>query len=683
MYTDRNAFNGWYYSEDNIVYSSPADMNYLGEFHKFLYQVFVQIFNKVILENKECTADTIYTDADGKLSASVAEEIKHQMDLHQGDDTDRRSLFCRNASALFGIDEFIPFNKMPKFIFDYFVNHRADASLHVFIDKFKDYLVDNLTYFIDDVYKSIGAHQIANGTGAPKTTLCNKLVKVYYDWLTALSIGYPGNSMTLDCSEGFDYFLNRLKNDNPFYTEMQLKVRNEGGEGYRLVNFGTYEQLFARLQENVKGVISRESFIVSFHPCDMITCSLGYNWSSCQSFVNIFNDFPRGYGQGSNYQGMYNKGNFQFAAGNCFIAYVPYEKLPNVPQYLWAKLKRCLIWVNNDLNCMRQNYFYPGKPSDQETLAFAKVIREYIQNVVAPFNFSNGTMDWKSTYKSFKRVSNIDDPNFDKFTEVYTLNAGRFDDPILCAAYLKGTKDATLIYAADFPTFDTGRLGSSFFKRTYNVCPVCGKQHNSEGLCDHCKAERIEHNGVLVHPSDLLKVTIDGDVKYFDVDELDNLKEYVSVEDGTMVNFKNAYKVFMPSGIKYFKELPNYVKQCKICNEYFHPNFMVGDVCLDHINTVLNDNLDIDIDFDVVLQSFLDGHLSFTCNDYSALQRLCSILAEHGVLWQSGKSPSEFVPSSEVSKGRYLSCNKCKLILSFQPKSSVVALSKLFEKGGE
>lgn len=679
FYLDVGDFRGWNYSKDNPILRSSFNDFYLGEFYNSLYRVFVRLFYSVILEGVEPTDDSVYTDKDAKLSKVSCEAIQKVIADHT-EEEDKRSVFARRFSELFGVD-FVPFNKIPKFLFDYAVAHQKD-----FVSKFKEvenFFLINEEYFYADVYKAIGAHQLSGDVGPVKTTLTNKLVKTFYDWLTALTIGTPGNPFEIATNEPFEHYVNKMKNDFRFFTDEQFKIRDTETGGFRLVDSGTFEQIFARLQENVRGSMSRESFIVSFHPCDMITCSLGYNWSSCQSFVNKFNDFPRGYGNGSNYGGTYNRGNFQFSCGNGFIAFVPYEKLEGVPQFLWAKQKRCLLWVSNELNCMRQNFFYPGRPTDQESLAFAKVIREYIQNICAPFNFSNGTIDWKSCSKQVRHISNLDESDFSKFTEVMTYNSGRYDDPILTASYLKGIENGTLVYASDFPTFDTGRLGNSYFQRTYNVCPICGKQHSREGLCDNCKAELIEHNGKMIHPSNLLKIIVDGETKYFDYTELGLLNDYVAVEDGTHVPFKSAFKVFMPSGIKYFKTLPDYVKQCKVCGEYFHPNYMVGDVCVDHINTVLDDNLDIEIDFDVVLKSFLNSTLSFACNDTEALTKLLNILNDKGVKWQSGKNPSEYIPSSRISLGRFLSCDNNKLIVSSRAKSTVVKLSKLFKKGGE
>jgi len=679
-YLDRFLALDWDFNLNVPIIPLPSSDFYLGDAHAFLYPLFVNLFQKVILEDKSTSVDSVYTDVDAKLSKDKCESIQTFINEHT-EQEDKRSVFSRRFSEMFETD-FIPFNKIPKFIFEYALNHRV----YGYEDKFKairDFISRNLDYFYADIYKSIGAHQLSGDVGPVKTTLTNKLLKIFYDWLTALTIGYAGNPFEITDDQTFEFYVNKMKNDFTFYSDEQFKIRDLQNGGFRFVNVGTYEQLFARLQENVRGTTSRESFIVSFHPCDMITCSLGYNWSSCQSFVNKFNDFPTGYGYGNNYGGTYNRGNFQFSCGNGFIAYVPYEKLNDRQQYLWAKKKRCLLWVSNELNCMRQNFFYPGRPEDQETLAFAKVIREYIQNICAPFNFSNGTIDWKSCSKRVRHLSELNDSDFTKFTEETTFNSGRYDDPILTASYLKGIENGKLIYAHDFPTFDTGRLGNSFFKRTYNVCPVCGKQHSHEGMCDHCLAECIDHNGKKVHPSNLLKVVVDGETKYFDYTELDILNEYVAVEDGTHVPFKSAFKVFMPSGIKYFKALPDYVKQCKVCKEYFHPSFMVGDVCIEHINTVLDDNLDIEIDFDVVLQSFLNSTLSFACNDTEALTKLLNILNDKDVKWQSGKNPSEYIPSSRISLGRFLSCDNKKLIVSSQAKSTVVKLSKLFKKGGE
>jgi hypothetical protein len=302
-------------------------------------------------------------------------------------------------------------------------------------------------------------------------------------------------------------------------------------------------------------------------------------------------------------------------------------------------------------------------------------------------------MDWK-VKKGVGRCwsSNVDDADFDKFQEVYDSIPGRYDDPIMALSYLKTAKETpSLNYALKFPRLDTG-LGSnshnnmtiSFFSSTRGTCPICGKHTTRGGICSNCSKELVEHNGQKVHPSDLVSINVGGVVKYFDINELDKLSDYVVIEDGTAVEFKSAFKVFMPSGIKYFKALPDYVKQCKVCKEYFHPSFMVGDVCVEHFNTALNDGNvdDIVVNIDEVLKAFLAESLSFDCNDTDNLLALLRLLDTHNIKWVSGVKASDYVPITVSAKRMFLSLNKGKLILSSRSKSTVVKLGNLFKKGG-
>ena len=699
-YLDRSHWSAWEFSATDVVPSSASSNFYLGGFHTLLYRIYICVFRKVVLENKDIVADASYTDADARLSASYVNYIQKYINSYtETIDISETKKYAgafsalRDVYMLLGSKEPIPFNKLPKAIFDKIVSLGLNDEYSKFMRDLTICFEKNENFFVADLYKAIGAHQMCGDVGPVKTTLCNKLVKSYYDWLAALTIGFSGNPISMVAEDNtFAHSVEFLKSFI-FYTDNPFKVREEGREGFKLVNYGTYEQLFARLQENVKGSLVREYFIVSFHPCDMITCSLGYNWSSCQSWIDDFSDLPSGYGIGNNYSGMYNRGNFQFLCGNGFIAYVPHEKLEGVPQYLWAKKKRCLIWVGDNLDCMRQNYFYPGKPTDQETLAFGKVIREYIQNVCAPFNYSNGTIDWKV----FKGVgknwsSSIDEAGFDKFEERYDPSGGiRYDDPIMAISYLKTkTEKSYLYYALDFPRLDTGLVSpnynriASFFSHTSGTCPVCGKHTSHGGICSKCEKELIEHNGHKVHPSDLVSINVDGKIIYKDITELKDLENFITVEDGTVVEFKSAFKVHMPSGIKYFKELPDYVKQCKVCKEYFHPSFMIGDVCIDHFNSsIASESEDVTVDLEEVLKAFMLGTLSFDCNDSDNLMSLLKLLDNHNVKWVSGRKASEYCPSSNSAKKMYLSLNRGKLIISAQAKSTVVKVSNLFKKGGE
>ena len=694
-YLDRHLWSAWAYSPNCVVSCSPSQQRYLGKFHQILYALYLSAFDVVILEQTPVSRDDEYDDSDARLSVEYVNYVKDYISQHT--QADQRGAFCTAGIGSLvsdNPDEFIPFNKLPKAIFNKISSVRKnDDEYEALVKSLELYFDEHSEDFIADLYKSIGAHQMAGTQGPVKTTLCNKLVKSFYEWLTALTIGFSGNQYSL-VDNDFDYYLSRMK-DFIFYTDAPFKVRNDGQEGFELVYRGTFDQVFARLQENVKGSLVRENFIVSFHPCDMITCSLGYNWSSCQSWIDNFEDLPRGYGSGSTYGGAYNRGNFQFMCGNCFIAYIPHEKIKDVPQFLWAKKKRCLIWVGDNLDCMRQNFFYPGKPTDQETLALGKVIREYIQNVCAPFNFSNGTIDWKVKVYTSDYSSNIEDLDFDKFEEQYDPSGGlRYDDPIMALSYLKTVYGTPYLnYALSFPRLDTGLVyaGSarnridSFFASTHGVCPICGKRTTRGGICANCSKELIEHNGQMVHPSDLVSINVGGAIKHFDVNELDKLGEYVVTEDGVAVEFKSAFKVYMPSGIKYFKTLPDYVKQCKVCKEYFHPSFMVGDVCIEHFNSALasesSDSLVVDIE--EVLKVFLAGKLSFDCNDTDNLLALLRLLDNHHIKWVSGIKASDFVPRTTNSKKMYLSLNNGKLILSTQAKSTVVKVSNLFKKGGE
>jgi len=693
-YLDRSHWAAWNFSRFGVVPYSASSNFYLGDFHSRLYRLYIRVFTMVILEYKELVPDATYTDEDARMSVVSVNRTKDFIAENTGED--QRGAFCTAGIAKIlsdKEDEFIPFNKLPKVIFEKIISLGNNDDYSKFMAELETYFLNNEDKFVADLLKAIGAHQMAGEVGPVKTTLCNKLVKSYYDWLAALTIGCSGNPISTVAEDNtFAHSVEFLKSFI-FYTDNPFKVRTEGTEGFTLATRGSYEQLFARLQENVKGSLVREYFIVSFHPCDMITCSLGYNWSSCQSWIDDFSDLPAGYGIGSNYSGMYNRGNFQFLCGNGFIVYVPHEKLEGVPQYLWAKKKRCLIWVGDNLDCMRQNYFYPGKPTDQETLAFGKVIREYIQNVCAPFNYSNGTIDWKVHKGAGKNWScSIDEAGFDRFEERYDPSGGiRYDDPIMAISYLKTKTDKSyLYYALDYPRLDTGLASpnynriSSFFSHTTGTCPICGKHTSHGGICSKCQKELIEHNGHKVHPSDLVSVNIDCKTIYKDITELKDLENFITVEDGTVVEFKSAIKVHMPSGIKYFKELPDYVKQCKVCKEYFHPSFMIGDVCIEHFNrAIASDTEDVAIDLEEVLKAFMLGTLSFDCNDSNNLLALLKLLDNHNVKWVSGRKASEYCPSSNSAKKMYLSLNRGKLIISAQAKSTVVKVSNLFKKGGE
>lgn len=693
-----DVFTSWYYS----IYVLPDSQCFdLGPFHSVLYNLFCSAFNKVILENKYISEDTIFVGEDGVLSANIVDEVKDCISSHTKSDV--RGAFCTAgiANLLSGEEgNFIPFNKLPEKIFNKRYSEIANGDIESFDISLRDYFDNHFGEFLSDLFKSIGAHQMCGDKGPVKTTLTNKLVKSFYEWLTALSVGSNGNPR-FDSRNDFSYYVNYLKQFT-FYSEEAIKQRNSE-QGFTLSYYGTYEQIFARMQESVKGTVTKESFIVSFHPCDMLTCSLGYNWSSCQSWVNKFGDLGSYYGYATNnYGGCYSGGNMQFLCSNCFIAYMPHKAVENLPQYYWPKKTRCLIWVGDNLDCMRQNFFYPGKPNDEISKSLAKAIREYIQDVVAPFNFSNGTADWvcKRNTDSFGSTFVEDFVSEGKVKEIYSSrnSSCRYNDPIAAVSYLKGDNTRALVYAIDFPKLDTGipngiyeSCNSTYGARrsffTYSgskVCPICGKAVTKKGICSNCKSEMVTHNGKKIHPSDLVTIQTANGYEHFDLTELDSLEQYVSVEDGVFANFKSAYKVFMPSGIKYFKTLPSYVKQCKVCNEYFHPSFMIGDVCIEHFNSSLKDgdNKSV-VNINDVINSFLEESISFDCEDTDSVVSLLRLLDEKKVKWISGINAIDYIPRTDGAKKMYLSINKSRLVLSSQPKFTVINLGDLFKKGGE
>ncbi len=670
---------------------------YLGYAADKLFKIYIQAFRDLILEGQPIKEE--YTDEDAKISVATVERVKNFIEEYKQEftDDDKTITGCfftiQSVFSMLDSEKPIPFNKLPKAIYDKACSFASSEERENFLSDYTSCIGEHINWFLGDLYKSVGANQASDTAGPVKTTIVNKLVKSFHDWLTALTVDMRGNRFVE--GDDFNVAVSRIKTNFSYYSNAKFKVRNVLGEGFTLVNRGTYEQLFARLQENVKGSFCKESFIVSFHPCDMITCSLGYSWSSCQSFIDDFTDLPAKYGQGSNYGGGYNRGNFQFLCANGFIVYIPHEKLEGVPQYLWAKKKRCLLWVGDNLDCIRQNDFYPGHPYDQESIALAKVIREYLQDVFAPFNFSNGTVDWKAV-KGSARVGKDFGESLDrsKFEEIADDCDGRYNDPIMALSYLKGkTEKATYYYAVDFPKLDTGVIrpcsysdsrGYSSFVTRPNCCRVCGKALTTGNLCPKCESELIEHNGQMVHPSDLVCINTEDGKKYFDITELDKLGDYVTTEEGINIKFKSAYKVIMPSGIKYFKVLPDYAEKCSVCGEYFHKSLMIGEVCIAHFNSAIASR-DKEIQYDIkdVISLFIKGSLSFDCNDTDKLLTLLGMLEEKNIKWVSGCKATDYVPRTDSAKRMYLSKNSKGLIISSKPKSTVIRVSNLVVKGGE
>ena len=170
FYLERSLWSAWSYSPNCVAPFSPSNTKYLGKFHQVLYSLYIDVFNIVILEDTPVSPEDEYDDSDARLSAEFVNSVKEFISQHT--QADQRGAFCTAGIGSLvsdNPDEFIPFNKLPKAIFNKISSVRKnDDEYEALIRSLENYFDTHREDFIADLYKSIGAHQMA-GTPDPKS----------------------------------------------------------------------------------------------------------------------------------------------------------------------------------------------------------------------------------------------------------------------------------------------------------------------------------------------------------------------------------------------------------------------------------------------------------------------------------------------------------------------------------
>ena len=535
--------------------------------------------------------------------------------------------------------------------------------LFVNIDRFSDLMSAINTYkdiFKAELYKYLGCCQTTTlsgvESGPAKSTIVNKLLQLYFQFVICLLKTLPEESFYKQDEFNDSNFKDAwelFKNNIPFHwiSNDDFKVRSDNSQGYSLTNLGTFNQMFTRILEEVAGSTSTEQFIVSYHPCDLITCSFGYNWSSCQSFINNLSDFPENYGRPgngtSNYSGCYHAGNFHFLTGNGYVAYIPYKE--EYPLFLTAKLKRMIMWTSNSLTSMRQNYFYPGKPTDSDSIALASSIRAYLQNVYANSNGTKGTADWLA-YGSPGRASFI-------YGRTSDVSFYGYDDPIYKISSVKSVTDSNslkIIYNGNIPLLNSsfnneeptytgnrvlgGSSPSSYILASRNK--VSDTTRNIEALNDDGNFISVVEYETITINDDLI-VTLDWYTKHH--------KQIKYVDNKLLFNSK---KYRDRNGIRYILELPDNVKTCKHCGNLFTEDLLVDGYCI----SCAVENAELDII--KVRNSFVNKEIALSFTPTSLITFFDLFPEDTTLTWKSGKKLKEFIPSPKdtvlVIEGSYV-----------------------------
>lgn len=553
--------------------------------------------------------------------------------------------------------------KLPDLIFK---NVRTEEELKSLYESNKD-------LFKAEFYKYLGVLQKTNvnniDRGPIKTTVLNKMLQFYYRFVTVQVFKkyhthyvMPENikeSNSLD--EVYTWFVNCNYDIMHYPCFDTFRIRDTFERtGYKEVHFGSLNQIWTRLLKYLGGSVFRETLVVSYHPCDMITSAFGYRWSSCQSFINSFEYFPDGYGKAENgthdYNGCYHGGSFNFLAGNGYIVYVPYKM--EYPLWLTAKKNRMLMWTSNALNSMVQNYFYPGKPGDGESLAFARAIREYLQNVYANSNNTKGTIDWKV----FSSASTSEFVYRNKYTFV------GYNDPILKISCVKETSESRDIIYSERVYLLNGNLEEKIKGRSVICCNKSDLKRITNIIPEQTiECYKNETDKIRLKEYETIKI---GDKRYSMLFYLINFDKIKYVDSALLYDIKRYTN---KDGVQLVLELPENVEQCKSCGEYFTPDMLNQGYCIrcsvDKLSYKLTD----------VAKLFKEGQILITYETQNSLKVFLEILhaLDDSILWKSGKALTEFLPSL-INKVLYLSNNS--LVLK-SPSSDSLAIYNLDKQG--
>ena len=491
---------------------------------------------------------------------------------------------------------------------------------------------------------------LTNNIGQSKIKLINKIISIIEIISNIIIDKDTLTSGAFFNVQSIKNYSSVRKYDFTFYED--VKKRREGGDGYYMSRSIGYDQCLDLLVRALQGGDLKLNCYISFHPCDLITSSLGNSWSSCHSFVNIQNAFMREHNIdpncGSTYRGMYHLGNFDYMTGDAFIVYEPHDSHLS-PAYFVPKVWRMFMFINSDFTAIRQNCIYPGKKQDKILEARSKTIREIIQELVNPFNGKTEGQTWLKTKKE------ICDLPFDEVCPQrfrgYNYNTDvEWGDPSECRSYLQGCDSySDIMYGGD-PVYWNGP--NTIIEANYNCSDEVGYISTSLKSCEYCgkyleSGERHFCSDCKEHHHDLF-FKINNSTSYYTYEQylnaLPSMKycedtkqyedHYISYYDGNEYHYR-------------YKDVSD-LCQCKSCGRYFTVDYMEGSFCKDHYIK----NAD---DIDAMIELFKDKQVVFTTSNMEKTRTLLLYMEDTtDICWASGKKPSEFIPNSNKVLGMFM-----------------------------
>lgn len=171
------------------------------------------------------------------------------------------------------------------------------------------------------------------------------------------------------------------------YCNTRFKVRRSNGSGFDWTNHPSWEQVYQKLIECFSPKTVKETFVINLHPVAQLFSSYMSSATSCHNMVDL-----RRHGDNHSSLGMYHTGQFQAAAAGGFIV-AQYDDMPD-DKLCFTPLKyRAQLYINPELDMIRQHLAYPGRNNDELAKAEAKTYRNIIHQLLTPWH-GFGTEGW-------------------------------------------------------------------------------------------------------------------------------------------------------------------------------------------------------------------------------------------------------------------------------------------------
>lgn len=261
---------------------------------------------------------------------------------------------------------------------------------YTFLNSYKPLCLSDDT---DMLLSSLFVYLRANKPQLSKQVALKKLVRLLNE-LNFISSDVVGRDrLDLSQIESFNFTqlvdAYTLDEQNRLHTNIKFKVRNASNTGFSYSDNPTIQQTYQKLIECFSCKSIEQTFVINLHPVAQLFSSHFTNASSCHNMVDLrISDTAPDVSM----LGGYHKGQFQMAAAGGFIV-AQYDSYPD--NYLCFKATdyRAQMFINPELDMIRQHLAYPGRNNDELAKSEAKTYRNIIHELLTPWH-GFGTEGW-------------------------------------------------------------------------------------------------------------------------------------------------------------------------------------------------------------------------------------------------------------------------------------------------